>query len=77
MATPVITPLPPAPTPSDSPGLFAQKSGTFVTAEVLMVPEINASLVWTAEQGALALSYKNSASASAAAASGSEESAAG
>ncbi|MFJ3486568.1 hypothetical protein ACIPL1_24665 [Pseudomonas sp. NPDC090202] len=41
MSIPSITPLPPAPTPSDSPDLFASKAGVFVTAEVTLVSEVN------------------------------------
>ncbi|WP_341959164.1 hypothetical protein [Pseudomonas sp. RC10] len=44
MAVPQITLLPPPPTPSDTPEVFASKSGVFVTAEVVMVPEINTAL---------------------------------
>lgn len=69
MPTPVITPLPPAPTPSDNPEVFAQKSGAFVTAEVVMVPEINASLVWMASQVSACEGYASTASGAATTAS--------
>lgn len=65
MATPVITALPPAPTPSDSPDLFASKAGTFVSAQVLMVPEINASFTWVAQQLTTIDGYRLAAAASA------------
>lgn len=45
MAVPTLTPLPPAPTPSDSPVNFASKSGTFVSAEVVFVNEMNTNVI--------------------------------
>lgn len=65
VTAPTITPLPPAPLPTDAEAVFDAKAGASLTAQQAMVPEINASLNWVATQVNAAQDYKNAAALSA------------
>ncbi len=73
---PQLTPLPPAPLPTDAEAVFDAKAGVRLTAEEVMVTEINTSLTWTAGAMAATLDYKNAAATSASAAADSASAAA-
>ncbi|KFE50152.1 hypothetical protein [Pseudomonas syringae] len=62
---PVLSTLPPPPLPSDAEAVFDAKAGASLTAQVVMVTEINAALSWTATQVNAAEGYKNAAATSA------------
>jgi len=65
MPTPVIPLLPDPPVPSDSPPVFADKAGAFVTRQALNVPILNASFQWIADQGGIIDGYRAAAALSA------------
>ena len=65
MPTPVIPLLPDPPVPSDSPPVFADKAGAFVTQQAINVPIINASYQWVASQVTLIDDYRAAAAQSA------------
>ena len=77
VTAPTITPLPPAPLPSDAEAVFDAKAGVRLTAEEVMVVELNASFGWVATQVNAAEAYKNAAADSADAAADSASAAAG
>ena len=68
VTAPTITPLPPAPLPTDAEAVFDAKAGVRLTAEEVMVVELNASFSWIATQVNTAEGYKNAAATSAGAA---------
>ena len=68
VTAPTITPLPPAPLPTDAEAVFDAKAGVRLTAEEVMVVELNASFGWVATQVSAAEDYKNAAATSAGAA---------
>lgn len=65
MAVPSISPLPDPPLPTDAESVFDTKAGASLTAQQAMVPQINASLTWVADQVAATEGYKNAAANSA------------
>jgi hypothetical protein len=65
---PLLTPLPPAPLPTDAEAVFDAKAGASLTAQAVMVGEVNTALAWQADSMAASLGYKDSAVASALAA---------
>ncbi|SED33354.1 hypothetical protein SAMN05216205_4938 [Pseudomonas mohnii] len=65
VTAPTITPLPPAPLPTDAEAVFDAKAGVRLTAEEVMVVELNASFGWVATQVSAAEGYKNAAALSA------------
>jgi len=69
MTVPVIDLLPSPPMPTDPESVFDTKSGASLSAQQAMVPQINVSLTWIADQVAATEGYKNSAATSAGAAS--------
>lgn len=69
MTVPVIDLLPSPPMPTDPESVFDTKSGASLSAQQAMVPQINVSLTWMADQVAATVGYKNAAAASAGAAS--------
>ena len=71
VTAPTITPLPPAPLPTDAETVFDAKAGVRLTAEEVMVVELNASFSWVATQVNAAEGFKNAAATSASAAAGS------
>lgn len=71
VTAPTITPLPPAPLPTDAEAVFDAKAGASLTAQASMVVELNASFGWVATQVNAAEGYKNAAATSASAAAGS------
>ncbi|SEB99556.1 hypothetical protein SAMN05216205_1188 [Pseudomonas mohnii] len=68
VTAPVIDLLPDPPLPTDPESVFDIKSGASLTAQQLMVPQLNISLSWVATQVNAAESYKNAAATSAGAA---------
>lgn len=74
---PLLTPLPPAPLPTDAEAVFDAKAGASLTAQAVMVGEVNTALNWQADSMATSLSYQSAAVGSATAAAGSASSAAG
>ena len=68
VTAPTLTPLPPAPLPTDAEAVFDAKAGVRLTAEEVMVVEINASLTWIATQVNAAEGYAVTASQAASAA---------
>lgn len=73
---PVLTALPPPPLPTDAEAVFDTKAGASLTAQVVMVTEVNTALAWQAGATADTLAYKNAASDSATAANSSKNAAA-
>jgi hypothetical protein len=71
VTAPTITPLPPAPLPTDAEAVFDAKAGASLTAQASVVVELNASFGWVATQVNAAEGYKNAAATSAGAAAGS------
>lgn len=71
VTAPTLTPLPPAPLPTDAEAVFDAKAGVRLTAEEVMVVELNASFGWVATQVNAAEGYKNAAATSAGAAANS------
>lgn len=69
VTAPVLTTLPSPPLPSDAEAVFDAKAGASLTAQVVMVAEINLALSWTATQVNAAEGYGNAAALSAQAAS--------
>ena len=65
VTAPTITPLPPAPLPTDAEAVFDAKAGASLTAQASMVVELNASFGWVATQVSAAEGYKNAAALSA------------
>lgn len=65
MATPVVTPLPPAPTRADRADDFSAKADAMVAALPPMIVQLNASFAWIAQQATAAEGYKNAAATSA------------
>ena len=65
VTAPTITPLPPAPLPTDAEAVFDAKAGASLTAQASMVVELNASFGWVATQVNAAEGYKNAAALSA------------
>ena len=76
VTAPIITPLPPAPLPTDAEALFDAKAGVRLTAEEVMVVELNASFSWVATQVNAAEGYASSAASNALIASNAAASAA-
>lgn len=74
---PLLTPLPPAPLPTDAEAVFDAKAGASLTAQAVMVGEVNTALAWQADSMATSLDYKTQAANSATAAAGSASSASG
>ncbi|MFS2157124.1 hypothetical protein ACCD10_07180 [Pseudomonas sp. Pseusp122] len=72
---PLLTPLPPAPLPTDAEAVFDAKAGASLTAQAVMVGEVNTALAWQADSMDASLSYKNAAAESATAAANSASSA--
>jgi hypothetical protein len=62
---PPLTPLPPAPLPTDAEAVFDAKAGASLTAQAVMVREVNTALAWQADSMTASLSYKNAAAESA------------
>ncbi|WP_219063862.1 hypothetical protein [Pseudomonas sp. UMAB-08] len=62
---PLLTPLPPAPLPTDAEAVFDAKAGASLTAQAAMVAEVNASLTWQAGATADTKGYKDAAATSA------------
>ena len=62
---PLLTPLPPAPLPTDAEAVFDAKAGASLTAQAVMVGEVNTALAWQADSMEASLSYKNAAAESA------------
>lgn len=71
VTAPTLTLLPPAPLPTDAEAVFDAKAGVRLTAEEVMVVELNASFSWVATQVNAAEGFKNAAATSASAAAGS------
>ena len=65
VTAPTITPLPPAPLPTDAEAVFDAKAGVRLTAEEVMVVELNTTFAWVATQVNAAEAYKNAAADSA------------
>ena len=65
VTAPTITPLPPAPLPTDAEAVFDAKAGASLTAQASMVVELNAVFGWVATQVNAAEGYKNAAALSA------------
>ena len=66
VTAPTLTPLPPAPLPTDAEAVFDAKAGVRLTAEEVMVVELNASFGWIATQVNAAEGYASSAASNAA-----------
>ncbi len=62
---PLLTPLPPAPLPTDAEAVFDAKAGASLTAQADMVAEVNTSLTWQAGATADTKGYKEAAATSA------------
>ncbi len=75
VTAPTLTPLPPAPLPTDAEAVFDAKAGVRLTAEEVMVVELNASFGWIATQVNSAEGYAVTASQAATAAGDSAEAA--
>ena len=75
VTAPTLTPLPPAPLPTDAEAVFDAKAGVRLTAEEVMVVELNASFGWIATQVNAAEGYAVTASQAATAAGDSAEAA--
>ena len=75
VTAPTLTPLPPAPLPTDAEAVFDAKAGVRLTAEEVMVVELNASFGWVATQVNAAEGYAITASQAATAAGDSAEAA--
>lgn len=75
VTAPQITPLPDPPLPTDAEAVFDAKAGASLTAQQAMVPQINTSLTWIADQVNASESYKNTAANSATASAASATSA--
>lgn len=75
VTAPTLTPLPPAPLPTDAEAVFDAKAGVRLTAEEVMVVELNASFGWIATQVNAAEGYAITASQAATAAGDSAEAA--
>lgn len=71
MAVPSITLLPDPPLPTDPEAVFDAKAGASLTAQQLMVPQINTSLAWIGQQIASIGGYASTATDAANAASAS------
>ena len=71
VTAPTLTTLPDPPLPTDAEADFDAKAGASLTAQVVMVVEINSSLTWIATQVNAAEGFKNAAATSAGAAAGS------
>lgn len=74
---PLLTPLPPAPLPTDAEAVFDAKAGASLTAQAVMVGEVNTALNWQADSMAATAGSMTAAAGSAAAAAASATAAAG
>lgn len=75
VTAPTITPLPPAPLPTDAEAIFDAKAGASLTAQASMVVELNTTFAWVATQVNAAEGYAITASQAATAAGDSAEAA--
>lgn len=62
VTAPTLTPLPPAPLPTDAEAVFDAKAGASLTAQASMVVELNATFGWVATQVNAAEGYATTAS---------------
>jgi hypothetical protein len=74
---PLLTPLPPAPLPTDAEAVFDAKAGASLTAQAVMVGEVNTALAWQADSMTATAGSMTAAASSAAAAASSATAAAG
>lgn len=74
---PLLTPLPPAPLPTDAEAVFDAKAGASLTAQAVMVGEVNTALAWQADSMTATAGSMTAAASSAAAAAASATAAAG
>lgn len=65
VTAPTVTPLPDPPLPTYAPAVFDAKAGASLAAQQVMVPQINTSLSWMADQVNSTEGYKNAAETSA------------